>query len=68
MNIIFDSIEGNEFGILINKNSLDIDTFAYGVARIIGARNNVIMEYEENILKKKGNWDTANKGIQMAFD
>ena len=55
-----------EIGVLVHKDSLKKNSFAYGVGRILSNKEELQTKYEEEIIKKKGGWDTANKGIQMA--
>jgi hypothetical protein len=55
-----------EIGVLDHKDSLKKNSFAYAVGRIFSNKEELQTKYEEEIFKKKGGWDTANKGIQMA--
>ena len=65
--IKFSGNEEDEYGIIIHKDSLSIDTFASAFAHKEPKFNvNVVTEYEESIIKKKGTWDDANKMLQMA--
>ncbi len=65
INIIFNTEEISDFGILVHKKALTVDTFAYGITRILDANKKVITDYEETLIKQKGGWNAANTGIQM---
>lgn len=66
MSLTFNGNSEDEYGIIIHKSALTLDTFAAGFTKsLVKASSEIITEYEEQIIKKKGTWDDANKTIQI---
>ena len=61
----FNSDYNDSYGIIINKNSLSIDTYACGVAYVVDANDKIITDYEDNLIKNKGGWSTASQMINI---